>query len=372
MRATIDSAHLADALKLSVAARSNLDVLQHVLVRAERDRLTFETTDLQAYVCTAIPAEVPEPGALCFLEPLLKPIAIGDGKVTLGGDRVLRDRSRFQVPTLPAEQFPTAEDGSYQPLQVSPTALAAALRAVAYCASEDAVTPSTRALFVEPLGEGEGGIAHAFKNVIAARVAFDYTGPVLAIPPAQVARVLAMLDEDARLEFSQEGSSETGRANLLRITRGNDTLTVRLASLAPYPIQHAIASSVPDDDDRPMFAVDIKAFSSTLRRFLPFTEWQMAAKGRGRSVCIETDNRDVIVTDRTGESVETLGEGVVAHRRGEFRFAAEPKQLLDALAAITSDTARIYPPSSNNVIVVERGDERGRDVEVHLISKQVV
>lgn len=123
MRLTIDPKPLREWLASAPArGRSTLPVLSHVLMRADAGCLSVESSDLTVWEWRRLAAEVQTSGAVCAQHALLS-AALGGatGPVTLDwsdGDAHLsvivagsgKRASRFRVPVLPADDFPS-EDG---------------------------------------------------------------------------------------------------------------------------------------------------------------------------------------------------------------------------------------------------------------------
>ena len=68
---------LLAAVKLVVPARSTVAVLQHVLLRAESDRVTIHATNLEEYLQGVAEAVIEEPGSVLVPMQTLKDLAKG-------------------------------------------------------------------------------------------------------------------------------------------------------------------------------------------------------------------------------------------------------------------------------------------------------
>lgn len=138
---TIDAAELAGALAGHIAkANAAVDILKHVLVRADHDGIELTSTDVEAWITTRITASASAP-VTCALEAarlraaitgLTGPVSIdidtGKCQATLRNAR----GGRFQIPSLPAADFPAAHDDIHEQVQTDLEALAKAIRRVQY------------------------------------------------------------------------------------------------------------------------------------------------------------------------------------------------------------------------------------------------
>lgn len=130
MKFTIPAKRLADHLQAvigAIPATSTMPILACVLIRAEAGRLTLQGSDTQLQLTASRPADIEQPGELCT--PAKKLLSIckalpASCQVTLqeskGKLEVRSNRSQFSLSTLPAADFPSA-DQSVMPVEVEVT-----------------------------------------------------------------------------------------------------------------------------------------------------------------------------------------------------------------------------------------------------------
>lgn len=104
----------------AVERRQTVLILANVLLRAEGDRLSITATDLDIEIVETIPAQISQPGAITVNASTLAEIARNaPAGAELAIDWASTDdpratvkfgRSRYQLPVLPAEDFPTRSD----------------------------------------------------------------------------------------------------------------------------------------------------------------------------------------------------------------------------------------------------------------------
>lgn len=124
MKLTIEKTNLLPLLsraKSVVAARTTVPVLGNLLFHAQDDRLHCVATDLDRTLNTSVQAAVSEPGSVTVPASSLTQIVskLPNGcqiaVETTGDNRIAvkSGRSRFLLPTLPAEDFPNLEAGEF-------------------------------------------------------------------------------------------------------------------------------------------------------------------------------------------------------------------------------------------------------------------
>lgn len=364
MRATVSSSDLDAALKLSVAAnKTTMPVLQHALVTAGDGTLSVETSDCEIWVRSTMPAQVDEPGAALLLESLLRPIASGAGQIRLGGDgKDNRGRSNYVVPVMPADGFPQQDPANFRALTIDPMALRAAIRAVAYSGENDAPATYMRALYIVP----GGAWCTDGKQIGRARI--DYDGPLMALPVGQVPRVLAALQPGATLAV---GNKRNNYGGALRIDAPPLQLTVRLMQSAPPDIERVIASATVREE---YVVLKRAAVIAALRRFMPFAQWGGGKTYTNWTVSLEAAKGELTLADRNDDNRECLTDAAT-EIHGNFRFALDPKRLLDAVNAIDTDTFTLHPPgdagTSPHAVVLLPAGAAVSDC-VHLLAPIVI
>lgn len=340
MRVTIPASDLANALKHAVAPRgaTTMPVLQCARLVAQDQQLSIETTDTEVYLRQALPARVEAEGATCLPVAALQSIASIDGDMLLRDDgRINRGRSHFTLPQRPANDFPMPEESQFAPLELDPQALAAALRQVAYAASDGDVRPFCRAVHVVP------GMAWATNGFQLARVALPgYAGPELRLPAAQVKRLLGELVEGAQLVHAE------GR--MLRVTRDAMQFTVRCLDLGRVP---NVADALRALHKEPV-CIPKRALEAAIRSLQPFLD----AEGKADPVMVLTRANEggLALSSRDQRATEYLPAECAAFDDAlPERLGLPARQLLAGLAAIDSDTVELYAPETGRVALLPAG-----------------
>jgi DNA polymerase III subunit beta len=121
MKATIERANLLKCLghvQSVVERRNTIPILSNVLIEASGDGLRLMATDLDLQIVETVEAEVETPGATTVSAHTLFDIArkLPEGaQVSLtaedGKMQVVAARSRFNLQTLPRDDFPVIAEG---------------------------------------------------------------------------------------------------------------------------------------------------------------------------------------------------------------------------------------------------------------------
>lgn len=334
MRATVQSRHLAAALKSGVAAtNSPMHALVHTRITARRgaDSVDVETSDSEIHVCATIPAAIETPGQILIHEALLRSVASAPGDILLRADgKVSRGRSHFTLPVLTDPSvFPAGDRVTWTVVdQLDPVALRAAMLQVVYSGEDKDIRPFCRAVHIEP------GRVWATDGYQLSRVALDdYDGPHVAVPVAQVRRVCDALVEGATIATGNCGGAGTTH---LRVSAEGLVVTLNLVDTKPVDIEAAIPDVA---DDAPRATVDRAGLLACLRRFTPFGTWNDVKTGRHHQVIVTLDSDGLAVADRYEQSREWLGasdqdDGIVREARGKARVGLDPKRMIAALSAV--------------------------------------
>jgi len=121
MRVTLDRAQLAHALSTvtkAVEARTIIPILGNVLLSADKGQLSITGTNLDLEISTSLPVLDSQDGTVTVAGKLLADIAkkaTGDVNLEADGNHLIvkSSKSRFKLDTLPANDFPSFNHGSF-------------------------------------------------------------------------------------------------------------------------------------------------------------------------------------------------------------------------------------------------------------------
>jgi DNA polymerase-3 subunit beta len=120
MKFTIEKKAFLDSLQVVqnvVSSRSTLPILSNVLVKAENDKITFTTTDLEVTVTCGATASIDQEGSSTLpvrrLASIIRELPDGDVELELADDDVATltsGSSFFRIIGISAEEFPNIPD----------------------------------------------------------------------------------------------------------------------------------------------------------------------------------------------------------------------------------------------------------------------
>ena len=327
---TVQAQDLAAALKHGVApGKSPLETILHARLRVEGGQLRVETTDTEVWARANVPVQGDDSFDVLLRDDLLRNAvaAAADNLVIREDGKVRSNRGRYTIPTLPAQDFPSAEDGHWVSVAIDAQALATAVRTVSYCADANNPNHAFRAVAIVP------GMVWSTDGKQIALVAIDYAGPRISIPVAQVPRLVAAMELlGARLEVANVASDSAG---LLRVVSAELQISTRLLA-TPIADMGAVLRGV--NLGEASATLHRESVIAALRRFMPFVLY--SAGKRLPNATLTAGDGVLSIRDRTSEFVETLDadEG-----RGQWSVTLDPKRLLHALHAISEATVTLYP-----------------------------
>lgn len=209
-------AQAVSAVSRAINPRSPLPILSHILLTAQEGRITLSATDLDLGVTTSCEAHVKESGSVAVPAKLLSEIvsklpgapvqlkASSDGRIHLSCGR-----ARFELSSLPAEEFPTMpEPALEQSFQVPQRRLRSMFKkiTIATASSEE-----SRAVMTGAKAQLQGGaltlvatdgrrMAYLHEQ-LEADLEFDIIVPGRGIQ--EIVRILGDTDEVAHLSVSE-------------------------------------------------------------------------------------------------------------------------------------------------------------------------
>jgi DNA polymerase-3 subunit beta len=340
MKATIERATLLKALshvQSVVERRNTIPILSNVLLEAsEGGGLRLMATDLDIQINETVDAQVSQPGATTVSAHTLFDIArkLPEGsQVELnaaeGKMQVNAGRARFNLQTLPRDDFPVIAEGDL------PTAFelpAATLRTIIDKTRFAISTEETRYYL-------NGIFVHAVDDVLKAAATDGHrlarvtvplpdgaSGmPDVIIPRKCVAELRKLLDEvDGTVELSLS-------ATKIRFGLGTAVLTSKLID-GTFPDYNRV---IPTANDK-LLRIDPKSFAAGVDRVATI------ASEKTRAVKMALD-RDKITLSVTSPENGTAAEEVSGdYTAGGFEIGFNARYLLDILGQIEGDTVEVH------------------------------
>ncbi len=321
MKLTIERAALLKALghvQSVVERRNTIPILSNVLFTADREGLAFSATDLDMEIIDATPAHVETPGQITApahtLYEIVRKLPEGaDVSLSFTGDdprlQVQAGRSRFNLPVLPAGDFPVmSSEGLSAQIAIDTGDLMRLLHTVV----EDG-RPILRAVATD-------GRRLALADMPAPDGAAGSPGVIIPRKTIQEARrLMDDAGENVELQLSaQKVRFEFGRAALTsKVIDGSFPDYVRV---------------IPRDNTRVM-TVDNALLAAAVDRVATISNEQ------SRSVKLSVERGKVMLTVRNMEAGLATEELEVDYDGEPFEIGFNARYLLDVTGQIAGETA---------------------------------
>ncbi|OYU68820.1 MAG: DNA polymerase III subunit beta [Alphaproteobacteria bacterium PA2] len=355
MKLTIERAALLKALghvQSAVERRNTIPILSNVLLSADRDRLSFSATDLDMEIIDEALAQVDQPGQITApahtLYEIVRKLPEGsDVSLSFTGEdprlTVAAGRSRFNLPVLPAGDFPVmSSDGLSGRIGVDVGDLIRLIDKTKFAISTEETRYYLNGLYLHTVVEG--GVAKlravatdghrlALAEMLAPEGSAGSPGVIVPRKTINEARRLledagesldlALSPQKVRFEFG-------GAALTSKVIDGNFPDYVRV---------------IPRDNDKVMM-VDNKLFAQAVDRVATIS----AEKSRSVRMAIEPGR--VILTVRNMEAGQAVEEIEVDYAGDSFELSFNARYLLDVTDQITADQAEFRFGGPNDPALV--------------------
>jgi DNA polymerase III subunit beta len=355
MKLTIERAALLKALghvQSAVERRNTIPILSNVLLSAERDKLSFSATDLDMEIIDEAMAQVDQPGQITApahtLYEIVRKLPEGaDVTLSFTGEdprlTVAAGRSRFNLPVLPAGDFPVmSSDGLSGQVGVDVGELIRLIDKTRFAISTEETRYYLNGLYLHTVNDN--GIAKlravatdGHRLALAEMPAPEGTAgsPGVIVPRKTVSEARRLLDdagEQVDLQVSpQKVRFEFGRAAL--------TSKVIDGSFPDY------SRVIPKDNNRVMM-VDNKLFAAAVDRVATIS----AEKSRSVRMAIEPGR--VVLTVRNMEAGQAVEELEIDYSGEPFELSFNARYLLDVTDQISAESAEFRFGGPNDPALV--------------------
>ncbi|MDX6274319.1 MAG: polymerase subunit beta [Frankiales bacterium] len=361
MRFTVERDVLADAVAWAartLPARPPVPVLAGLLLDVEADRVTVSGFDYEVSATVSTPAEVSERGKVLvsgrLLADITRSLPAQPVELVTDGTRVTLTcgSARFQLPTLPVEDYPTLPDLPATSGTVGSDVFAAAVASVAIAAGRDDTLPVLTGVRVEIEGDRLTLAATDRYRLAVREMSWQPTTAdmsAVALVPArtlhETARALTTAAQ-VTIALATGGAGE----GMVGFAGGERRTTTRLldGEFPKYrsllPSEHSAVAEV----DTAQLVEAVKRVSLVAQRNTPITLAFTAGEVR-----LEAGAAD---DARAAESVAAQLDG------DDITIAFNPTFLLDGLGAIDSDTARLsFTAATKPAVITGKPGDTGDD-----------
>ena len=340
MKATIERAVLLKSLghvQSVVERRNTIPILSNVLMEAREDgSLRLMATDLDLQVDETIPANVSQPGATTvsahtFFEIVRKlpegsqvELTAAEGKM-----QVVAGRSRFNLSTLPRDDFPVIAEGDLPTRFELPAAtLREIIEKTRFAISSEETRYYLMGIFLHVIDDQLRAAAtdgHRLARVTVARPDGAEGMPDVIVPRKAVQELYRLLEE---LEGTVEISLSPTK---IRFGLGSAILTSKLID-GTFPDYNRV---IPTANDK-LLKLDPKSFSAGVDRV------STIASEKTRAVKMSVDRDKVTLSVTSPENGVATEEVPADYSSDGLEIGFNARYLLDILSEIDGDTVEVH------------------------------
>jgi DNA polymerase III subunit beta len=340
MKATIERAVLLKSLghvQSVVERRNTIPILSNVLMEAREDgSLRLMATDLDLQVDESVPANVTQPGAITvsahtFFDIVRKlpegsqvELSAAEGKM-----QVIAGRSRFNLSTLPRDDFPVIAEGELPTRFELPAAtLRQIIEKTRFAISSEETRYYLMGIFFHVIDDQLRAAAtdgHRLARVTVARPDGAEGMPDVIVPRKAVQELYRLLEE---LEGTVEISLSPTK---IRFGLGSAILTSKLID-GTFPDYNRV---IPTGNDK-LLKLDPKSFSAGVDRV------STIASEKTRAVKISVDRDKVTLSVTSPENGVATEELAADYGSDGIEIGFNARYLLDILGEIDGDTVEVH------------------------------
>jgi DNA polymerase-3 subunit beta len=340
MKATIERATLLKSLghvQSVVERRNTIPILSNVLIEARDDgSLRLMATDLDLQVDESAPANVDQAGATTVsahtLFDIVRKLPEGSQvEITAaeGKMQVIAGRSRFNLSTLPRDDFPVIAEGDLPTRFELPAAtLRQVIEKTRFAISSEETRYYLMGIFFHVIDDQLRAAAtdgHRLARITVARPDGAEGMPDVIVPRKAIAELFKLLEE---LEGTVEISLSPTK---IRFGLGSAILTSKLID-GTFPDYNRV---IPTGNDK-LLKLDPKSFSAGVDRV------STIASEKTRAVKISVDRDKVTLSVTSPENGVATEELAADYGADGIEIGFNAKYLLDILGEIDGDVVEVH------------------------------
>jgi DNA polymerase-3 subunit beta len=340
MKATIERATLLKSLghvQSVVERRNTIPILSNVLIEAREDgSLRLMATDLDLQVDESVPANVSQPGATTvsahtFFDIVRKlpegsqvELTAAEGKM-----QVIAGRSRFNLSTLPRDDFPVIAEGELPTQFELPAAtLRQVIEKTRFAISSEETRYYLMGIFLHVVDDQMRAAAtdgHRLARVTIPKPDGADGMPDVIIPRKAVAELYRLLEEvEGTVEISLSPTK-------VRFGLGSAILTSKLID-GTFPDYNRV---IPTGNDK-LLKLDPKSFSAGVDRV------STIASEKTRAVKMSVDRDKITLSVTSPENGLATEEIPADYGSDGIEIGFNARYLLDILGEIDGDTVEVH------------------------------
>ena len=358
MKATIERATLLKSLghvQSVVERRNTIPILSNVLIEANADgSIRLMATDLDLQINESVEAQVETPGATTVSAHTLFDIArklpegsqvslaAADGKMAVNAGR-----ARFNLQTLPRDDFPVIAEGELPTKFELPAAtLKEIVDKTRFAISTEETRYYLNGIFwhvtddAQPVLKAAATDGHRLARVTVARPDGAAGMLDIIIPRKCIGELRKLLDEiDGSVEVSLSASK-------IRFGLGTAVLTSKLID-GTFPDYNRV---IPTGNDK-ILRIDPKSFMEGVDRVSTIA----SEKTRAVKMALETDKITLSVTSpENGTAAEEVSGD---YKSDGFEIGFNARYLMDILAQVEGDTVEVHLADAAAPTLIRENDK---------------
>lgn len=358
MKATIERATLLKSLghvQSVVERRNTIPILSNVLIEANSDgTIRLMATDLDLQINESVEAHVETPGATTVSAHTLFDIArklpegsqvslaAADGKMAVNAGR-----ARFNLQTLPRDDFPVIAEGELPTKFELPAAtLKEIIDKTRFAISTEETRYYLNGIFwhvtddAQPVLKAAATDGHRLARVTVARPDGAAGMPDIIIPRKCIGELRKLLDEiDGSVEISLSASK-------IRFGLGTAVLTSKLID-GTFPDYSRV---IPTGNDK-ILRIDPKSFMEGVDRVSTIA----SEKTRAVKMALETDKITLSVTSpENGTAAEEVSGD---YKSDGFEIGFNARYLMDILAQVEGDAVEVHLADAAAPTLIRENDK---------------
>ncbi len=326
-----------------VERRTTIPILANVKLAAAGEELALAATDLDLALATRDPARVEEPGSTTVSAHLLFEIV---RKLPEGCEAALEQpadsqelvlraaRSTFQLPTLPADEFPSlGEDGFEVSFRMPTSDLARLIDKTRFAISTEETRYYLNGVHIHPLTSGATSVLRgvATDGHRLARVEVALPPGAEGLPPLIVPRKAVV--ELRKLVGESDGEVEVDASrNRIRCTVERAVLVSRLIE-GSFPDYERVIPKEADTDRRAV--LDNRGFAQAVDRV------STISTERTRAVKLGFSDAQVVISAVSAEAGRAVEELDAEYQGEPLDIGFNARYILDILGEIEGEKVRM-------------------------------
>ncbi len=358
MKAIIERATLLKALghvQSVVERRNTIPILSNVLIEAQADgSIRFMATDLDLQIVESVAAKVETPGATTVSAHTLFDIArklpegtevevsAADGKML-----VTAARARFNLQTLPRDDFPVIAEGDLPTkFELPAKVLRDIIEKTRFAISTEETRYYLNGIFMhvsddaQPVLKAAATDGHRLARYTVARPEGAAGMPDIIVPRKCIAELYKLLEgADISVDVSLSASK-------IRFGLGTAVLTSKLID-GTFPDYTRV---IPSGNDK-LLKIDPKSFKDGVDRVATIA----SEKTRAVKMALETDKITLSVTSpENGTAAEEVPGD---YRSDGFEIGFNAKYLLDILDQVQGDSVEVHLADASAPTLIRENDK---------------